>query len=302
MEKVKSKIILPEEILNEIKQVCKARGNRDGNDFRPVDLLEPLFNFISDDGEKGLKSLNPKLYNIYKNHSGLSSKTLGFVFQTKGDKDDGAKRNLCDLLCHLRFKMSWENVLIKYGFKEDDLIEKTKKLREKWDQDYEERIFEKVLKKKGKSIQEFETKSENELADFVKQVYIELTTRKAGIPIEEDKDVIEEIYNSWYKLFCVIREEMKLLPVQFLMKNKKPNQVYELVNSILNDVLRPHLTDHQAKFRNWLGKAKQNPEYNELTPQELQKKYPEYLNLITSLKATNKKLVENTNAILKAIE
>ena len=139
MEREKTKIIIPEEILNEIKQVCKARGNRDGNDFKPVDLLEPLFNFISDEGLKGLKSLNPKLYNIYKNHSGLSSKTLGFVFQTEGDKDDGAKRNLCDLLCHLRFNMSWENVLIKYGFKEDDLIEKTKKLREKWDQDWKNR-------------------------------------------------------------------------------------------------------------------------------------------------------------------
>ena len=144
--------------------------------------------------------------------------------------------------------------------------------------------------------------TEEEIKVFAKRIYIELTTRKAGIPIDEEKDVIEEIYNSWYKLFCLIRDEMKILPVSCFKDIENPESIIGITSRILNEILRPHLTEHQARFRKWLEKAKQNKEYKNLTPQELQKKYPDYGVLIKSMKETNKMLIgsaEKLSALMK---
>ncbi len=126
---------------------------------------------------------------------------------------------------------------------------------------------------------------------FANRIYIELITRKAAIPIDEKKDVIEEVYNSWYKLFCIIREEMKSLPVSYLKEENSASTIFSSTIEILNEVLRTHLTEHQSKFRNWLQVAKAASRYKKIAPQELQKKYPEYKILISSLKQINKKLI-----------
>lgn len=139
---------------------------------------------------------------------------------------------------------------------------------------------------KSNSTLVWRNKAEPEIKMFANRIYIELTTRKAAIPIDENHDSIEEIYNSWYKLFCTIRDEMKNLPAI-----EKGNPAVELAVKILNEILRPHLTEHQAKFRNWLEKAKRNPKYRNLSPQELQKKYPKYQTLIISIKKVNETLI-----------
>ena len=139
--------------------------------------------------------------------------------------------------------------------------------------------------------------TDKEIKKFANNIYIELITRKAGIPLEEDKDVIEEIYNSWYKLFCIIRDEIKSLPAKYLKDLSNPESAQGISMKILNDILRPHLTEHQAKFRNWLAKAKQDPQYSNLTPQELQKKYPDYEILFKSLKKTNEMLIESAERL-----
>ena len=134
-------------------------------------------------------------------------------------------------------------------------------------------------------------KAGEEIKMFAKRLYIELTTRKAAIPIDEENDVIEEIYNSWYKLFCVIREEIKKFSVYCFVKQNDPVEIIDLSRKILNEVLRPHLTFHQAKFRRWLENAKQNAKYKSITPQELQKKYPDYQALKNSMKNVNEELI-----------
>lgn len=48
------------------------------------------------------------------------------------------------------------------------------------------------------------------------RIHIELTTRKAAILINENDDSIEEIYDSWYKLFNIIRDEIKTVPGKYL--------------------------------------------------------------------------------------
>lgn len=138
-----------------------------------------------------------------------------------------------------------------------------------------------------------EDKTDPEIKIFANRIYIELTTRKAAIPIDENNDLIEEIYNSWYKLFCIIRDEMKTLPIKYFQENFPP--AIELAMKILNEVLRPHLTEHQGKFRSWLENARQNSKYKNITPQELQKKYSNYISLINSMKEVNKMLIDEAS-------
>jgi len=129
------------------------------------------------------------------------------------------------------------------------------------------------------------------IASFLHRIYVELSTRKAGIPINEDNDVIEEIYDSWYKLFCNIRDEMKLLPAAYF-RNSHSYPAIQMAHEILNEILRPHLTEHQAKFRRWFENARQNQKNKNIAPQQLQKNYPDYKVLMMSIKEVNKKLVD----------
>lgn len=141
-----------------------------------------------------------------------------------------------------------------------------------------------------------------DIKTFAKRIYIELSTRKAGIPIDEKKDVIEDIYNSWYKLFCIIREEMKMLPVHCFEDIEKPDSIVGLANEILNFILRPHLTEHQAKYRSWLEHSKKDLKNKNITPQELQKTYPEYKILIESVKEANQMLIDSAKKLRELIE
>jgi len=143
--------------------------------------------------------------------------------------------------------------------------------------------------------------NEEEIQNFAKRIYIELITRKAGIPIDVEKDVIEEIYNSWYKLFCLIRDEMKILPVSCFKDFENPDSITGLTNNILNAILRPHLTEHQARFRSWLDKSKQNSKNLNISPQEMQKKYPDYKILIKSLKNSNTMLIGSADKLSEII-
>ena len=45
------------------------------------------------------------------------------------------------------------------------------------------------------------------------ELWVELSTRKIGLPIDLDNDVIEEIYDSWYEFFKLTRELVKCIPI-----------------------------------------------------------------------------------------
>ena len=118
-------------------------------------------------------------------------------------------------------------------------------------------------------------------------IYIELITRKAALPFDEENDIILEVYNSWYQLFGIIRNEIKSVNGSVLLNKNRTLPLIEITTKILNDGLRPHLTKYQGRFRNWLDK---HPD-PDITPQELQRLYPEYTTLITDLKNVNIALV-----------
>ena len=148
----------------------------------------------------------------------------------------------------------------------------------------------------------FKVERNDENLYIANRIYIELTTRKAAIPIDESNDVIEEVYDSWYKLFGIIREEIKSVPGKYLKDHDPTSALIGLTRKILNDAMRPHLTEHQAKFRKWLSSAKEESANKTLTPQELQKKYPDFANLVSSMKLVNLTLSDYAEELDKLIK
>lgn len=148
----------------------------------------------------------------------------------------------------------------------------------------------------------FKVERNHENLFIANRIHIELTTRKAAILIDENNDSIEEIYDSWYKLFNIIRDEIKTVPGKYLKDHDPTKALIGLTRKILNDGLRPHLTEHQAKFRKWLENAKEEDINKRLAPQELQKKYPDFDNLVISMKEVNLILANYANELDKLIK
>lgn len=119
------------------------------------------------------------------------------------------------------------------------------------------------------------------------KLWVELGTRKIGLMFEPEYDVLTEVYDSWYAFFAISRELLKEIPVERLQYS---SQLITLTENVLNKGLRPHLTMWQAKYRKWY--ATNEAEYGEETPQEIQKKFPQYEELEKDLIETNKRMIE----------
>lgn len=136
--------------------------------------------------------------------------------------------------------------------------------------------------------------------EIAHKIYIELITRKAAIEIEEDKDVIIEVYNSWYSLFQITRNELKSISGQLLKDNNTSQELVKLLSDILNKGLRPHLTEYQARFRKWYSQKLE--ENKEDSPQKIQSAYSDIDNLMASMKEVNKTLIEYSIQLKKIID
>lgn len=127
--------------------------------------------------------------------------------------------------------------------------------------------------------------------EIAHRMRVELITRKAAINIDEN-DVIIEVYNSWYTLFQTTREELKKLSGEMLLDNQVSKDLIKLLSDILNNGLRPHLTEHHAKFRKWYNNEILLKKNKNKTPQKIQTEYSNYKNLFNSMKAVNDLLIE----------
>ena len=118
------------------------------------------------------------------------------------------------------------------------------------------------------------------------KIWVELSTRKIGLRFDKENDVIKEVYDSWYKFFETARELLRDIP-----GNRIPysGDLIELTEKVLNIGLRPHLTKWQAKYRRWYEEELKR---DNGTPQDIQKKYPEYDALVEDLIETNEKMIE----------
>ena len=128
--------------------------------------------------------------------------------------------------------------------------------------------------------------------EIAHRIYIELITRKAALEIDKDKDVIVEVYNSWYILFQVTREELKNISGKTLLENNTSDSLVKLLTDILNKGLRPHLTEYQARFRKWYSLESEKEENKAFSPQQIQNKYDEFDKLVSSMIEVNKLLIQ----------
>jgi len=135
------------------------------------------------------------------------------------------------------------------------------------------------------------------------KLWIELSTRKIGLEINTDNDVINEIYESWYEFFRLTRELIKDIPINKIRKDKSTRELVMIAIEFLNEGMRPHLTKWQARFKKWYDMEVRREENKKLSPQDIQKKFPEYEELIKDLKEVNCRLIKYKNALKKlAIE
>jgi hypothetical protein len=137
--------------------------------------------------------------------------------------------------------------------------------------------------------------------EIAHRIYVELITRKAAINIDKENDVIVEIYNSWYSLFQITRDELKKISGDCLYQNKSSESLINLLTDILNLGLRPHLTEFQAKFRKWYNSELLKDTNKDLSPQDIQKKYDDFEILIESMSNVNSVLIEYSKQLKKII-
>lgn len=123
--------------------------------------------------------------------------------------------------------------------------------------------------------------------DVAYKIFMQLNTRKIAIPFDKRNDVIVEVYNSWYAAFTEIRS--LLLDIHPCKKN---NKIIKLGSEILNSEMRSHLTIWQAKFRKWYENELKNSDNDDLSPQEIQRKYPLYDELVDNLISCQSRIIK----------
>jgi len=130
------------------------------------------------------------------------------------------------------------------------------------------------------------------------KIWVELSTRKIGLQLDLEKDVIVEVYNSWYEFFKITRELIKEVPAEKL-KREDTRKIINLSIQVLNSGVRPHLTQWQAKFRRWYEMELAAEKDNLLSPQEIQKKYPLFRELTAGLVEVNERLIKYRKSMAK---
>ncbi|MHA0048668.1 hypothetical protein [Deinococcus sp. PEB2-67] len=137
-----------------------------------------------------------------------------------------------------------------------------------------------------------------DVARIAHKTWTELASRKAAIQFEEDNDVITEVYDSWYALFKEVRLLVKDIPAEKIRTDPEMRKLVRLMMETLNRGLRPHLTKWQARFRRWLDHELKKYEGQDYIPlQEIQKKFPDYDELVADLRKVNKFLLEYAEAL-----
>ena len=132
------------------------------------------------------------------------------------------------------------------------------------------------------------------------QIWVELSTRKIGLPIDLENDVVAEIYDSWHTFFAVTRDLIKSIPVS-RTSDDSTRQIISLSIRVLNDGLRPHLTLWQARFRAWYERKLKDGDSAYQEPQDLQKEFPRFSELSEDLKTVNEHLIAYRAAMEKLV-
>jgi len=132
------------------------------------------------------------------------------------------------------------------------------------------------------------------------KIWVELSTRKIGLPIDLEHDVVSEIYDSWFSFFSITRDLIKEVPVQRFSR-PDTEKIIRLSIEVLNVGIRPHLTQWQAKFRRWYDRQLTSTDWIEKHPQEIQQEFPQFPELKEDLLAVNQRLINYRHKMYQLI-
>lgn len=146
----------------------------------------------------------------------------------------------------------------------------------------------------GLGQQKIKLKPNDDDRQIAYKIWVELSTRKIGLTIDLEQDVITEVYDSWHTFFSVTRELIKDVPVRKYQRDSTA-KIVRLSIEVLNEGLRPHLTKWQARFRRWYEHAAKKEDFGSTAPQEIQKQFPAFAELTEDLKLVNERLIAYRN-------
>ena len=119
------------------------------------------------------------------------------------------------------------------------------------------------------------------------KLHVQLVTRKAALPFDQRDDVISDVLSSLFDLFKVARDLLLEMPPA---SRNDQYGVANLIIRILNSGVRPVLTRWQADYRRWWDAALMHPDNAARSPQEIQRDYPRYTELVKDLERMNTEL------------
>jgi hypothetical protein len=131
------------------------------------------------------------------------------------------------------------------------------------------------------------------------KMYIQLKTRKAALPFDEDHDIISNVYDSLHEVFSVTRNLLSECCPHYQETQKS---ISDFILRVLNDGIRPHLTWWHPIFRSWWERALNSQGNLEKTPQEIQRDFPQYRDLIADLKRMNDELTKYAEELMVVVQ
>lgn len=132
-------------------------------------------------------------------------------------------------------------------------------------------------------------------------VWVELSTRKIGLAIDFDHDVVSEILDSWYAFFGITRDLLKTIPVQ-KVRSKSTQEIIKISINVLNEGLRPALTKWQARYRRWYEAQLEDKKTASMHPQEIQQSFPDWNEMTADMAKVNKRLMAYRAKLRKLVD
>jgi len=142
------------------------------------------------------------------------------------------------------------------------------------------------------NLAEVQIQPNHETVRIAFQAWVEIRTRKVGLPFDQEHDVIADVYDSWYRLFGVLRDLTKSIPAHRMRECEDTCKLVGIMLRVLNEGLRPHLTRWQARFRQWYEAEKKATGSERRSPQDIQRGFPQYAELVADLKRVNAGFLE----------
>ncbi len=149
---------------------------------------------------------------------------------------------------------------------------------------------------------EWELCPDTETRRVAHQAWVEIKSRKVGLPFEEDRDVIIEVYRSWYQLFGVLRELAKSIPAEKVHACEDTRRLVALLLESLNEGLRPHLTQWYPRFKHWYDIKMATENAPARSPNDIQRDFPEYAELVADLRKVNVEFVRFADSLKEVVD